>query len=73
MKIPDNICRTDIIVSINEWVIGKNGERDREILCRRLLDGITFERLSEEFEMSDRQIKNIVYKWESKIFKHIRK
>lgn len=26
---------------INEWVIGKNGERDREIMRYLLLDGLT--------------------------------
>lgn len=46
-------------------------EAHRPILKRRLLDGITFERLSEEFDMSTRQIKNIVYKSQEKLFKHI--
>ena len=46
--------------------------RDREILQRRLIDGITFEALAEEFDLSERQIKNIVYKNEKTLFKHIR-
>ena len=45
--------------------------RDRRILERRLIDGVTFEALAEEFEMSERQIKNIVYKCETILFKHI--
>ena len=45
-----------------------HSERDRKILTRRLIDGITFEKLAEEQEMSVRQIKNIVYKGESRIF-----
>ena len=73
MKIPDYINRTDIVIAIQEWIIGKNSERDRAIITRRLLDGITHEALAEEFDMSDRQIKNIVYKCENKIFKHIKK
>ena len=48
-----------------------HSERDRGILERRLIDGITFERLAEEFDMSVRQIKNIVYKNEKELFKHI--
>lgn len=73
MKIPENISRTDIVLSIQEWVIGQNAERNRQILARRLLDGVTYEKLAEEFYMSDRNIKNIVYKYEQKIFKHIHK
>ena len=45
--------------------------RDREVLKRRLIDGIRYEALAEEFEMSVRQIKNIVYKGEHIIFKKI--
>ena len=33
-----------------------HSERDRCILRRRLIDGMTFEKLAEEFEMSPRQI-----------------
>jgi len=48
-----------------------HSERDRAILCRRLIDGITFERLAEEFDMSPRQIRSIVHKSEMILFKHI--
>ena len=41
-----------------------HNERDRKILRRRMIDGITYERLAMEFDMSTRQIKNIVYKYE---------
>ena len=45
--------------------------RDRKILYRRLVDGMTFENLSVEFQMSVRQIKNIVYKAEEVLFAHL--
>ena len=48
-----------------------HSERDRKILIRRLIDGITFEKLAEEQEMSVRQIKNIVYKTQEQLFKHL--
>lgn len=35
---------------IDEWILN---ERDRKIMKRRLLDAITYERLAEEFDMSD--------------------
>lgn len=53
---------------IDEWIFN---ERDRKILKRRLLDGIGFEPLAEEFDMSVRQIKNIVYKGVNKLSLHI--
>ena len=48
-----------------------HSERDRKILTRRLIDGITFERLEEEFGLSNKQIKNIVYKLEEELFRHL--
>ena len=54
---------------IGEYI---HNERDRNILCRRLIDGITFERLAEEFDMSVRQIQNIVKKNEDFLFKHLK-
>ena len=50
-----------------------HSERDRRILERRLIDGITFERLAEEFELSVRQTKAIVYRNEEIVFRHIKK
>ena len=70
--IPDNLSKSQIDVLIEEWVIGKNAERDRAILRRRLYDGITFELIAMEFDMSVRQIKNIVYKNERKIYSHMK-
>ena len=63
------ISNSEVARLVDEWV--KN-ERDRKILKRRLIDGATFEQLSAEFFLSVRQIKNIVYKNEQIIFKHVR-
>ena len=54
---------------ISEYI---HSERDRNILCRRLIDGIPFEKLAEEFDISTRQVKRIVYDCENIIFQHIR-
>ena len=59
------------ITKMSEWIIGKKAERNRKILRRRLIDGICYEPLAEEFDMSVRQIKNIVYKSEEIIFRHL--
>ena len=60
--------RSEVSNAIDEWIFK---ERDRNILKRRLLDQVTYDKLAEEFDMSVRQIKNIVYKSEDKLFKHL--
>lgn len=71
MTLPD-LSRSDIEQLMHEWMIGPNAERDRAILSRRLFDGITYERLAEEFGLSVRHTKTIVYEAEEKIFRHVR-
>lgn len=56
---------------IDEYVIGRNAERDKAILKRRLLDGVLLEPLAEEFDLSVQQIKTIIYKSQNRISKHI--
>jgi Mor family transcriptional regulator len=63
--------RTEIEAVIEEWIVGKNAQRNRSILKSRLIDGLTFEELSEKYDMSVRQIQNIVYKTQEKVFKHL--
>lgn len=46
--------------------------RDRKLLYRRLVDGITFEKLAEEFCLSTVQVKRIIYKGEEILFKHLK-
>ena len=63
-----DLSRTQIEALIDEWILN---EKYRAIMKRRLIDGITYERLAEEFDMSVSQIKRIVYKSEERIFKHV--
>ena len=44
-------------------------ERNRRLLKRRLIDGICFEPLAEELDLSVRQTKNIVSRGTKQIFK----
>lgn len=53
---------------IDRWIFN---QRDREILKRRLLDGICFEPLAEEFNLSTRQVQKIVYKSQEKLIKRL--
>jgi hypothetical protein len=50
---------------INERI---HHERNRRILKRRLIDGICYEPLAEEFEMSVIQVKRIVYRYQDVIY-----
>lgn len=67
----ENKSRSEIEALIDEWIIGKNAYRDRLILKDRLLDGLTYEKLAEKYDLSVRHTKNIVYKSQEKLFKHI--
>lgn len=67
MKI-EELSRTEIHHYIDEYI---HNQRDREILKRKLTDGISYEKLSEEFDLSVGQTKNIVYKGKDKLFRHI--
>lgn len=48
-----------------------HNERDRDLLKRRLIDGITYERLSSEFDLSVQRVKAIVYKAQDKLIKYM--
>lgn len=63
----DDISNSELERLIDEWV---KSERNRKILKRRLIDGIHYEKIAEEFELSDRQIKTIVKKEKENILSH---
>ena len=68
-----SVCIT-FILTIIIFVVGYtvrehlHSDRDRHILCDRLVNGMTMERLAEKYELSVRQIKNIVHKNERILF-----
>lgn len=45
-----------------------HSERDRAMLKRRLIDGICFEPLAEEFDLSVRHTKEIIYRAQEILF-----
>ena len=64
----DELSRTQILNLIDDWI---HNSRDREILKRRWLDGIRYEPLAEEFDLSVRHVKRIVHDAQEKLAKHI--
>lgn len=63
-----NLTKSEVERLIEDRIIGRNAERNRAIIRRRLIDGVTYERLAEEFDLSVRQVKNIVYRCEDRMF-----
>lgn len=63
----------DISNTEREWLIDEyiHSERNRALMKRRWIDGICFEPLAEEFDLSVRQVKNIVYRSEEQLFRHL--
>ena len=53
---------------IDEWIFS---ERDRKILKRKILDGLTYEKVAEEFDLSVPHVKTIVYRGENIVFKRL--
>jgi Mor family transcriptional regulator len=48
-----------------------HSERDREIMKRRMVDGICYEPLAEEFDLSTVQVKRIVRREQNKIARYV--
>ena len=59
---------SEMNVLINEHI---HNERDRELVRRKLCDGITFECLGCEFGLSTQRVKTIVYKARDKLFRYL--
>lgn len=70
----DDITNDQLSEAIEKWIHSK---RDRLILKLRLIDGLTYIKISdslyeqEKITLSERQIKNIVSKAEAKLFRHL--
>ena len=58
-----------ITVAINEWI---HNAKHRAILIDRYVNGLTFEKLAEEHDLSVRHVKTIVYKAEQQLAPHIK-
>ena len=67
----ENISNAELYDIINNWIKGRMAYRNRQILVDRLIEGMTYEAIAEKHDMSVRQIKNIVYKNEYTIYRHI--
>ena len=62
------LSRTQVLDLIDSYIFN---ERNRHILRRRLLDGICYEDLAEEFDLSVNQVKTICYNAVDLLLAHI--
>ena len=53
---------------IDDWIFN---ERNRAISKRKLIDGVTFEKLAEEYDLSVQRVKTIVYECRDIISGHL--
>lgn len=73
--------KEEVSAAIDTWIIGRNAERNRIILKRKLIDGISYDHLSSwlkeqkdfppSYKLEVRQLKRIVYKGQEIIFRHL--
>lgn len=70
------LSRDETEAAIQQWILGRNGERDRVILSMYLFDGITFSQMqarldSMGYPLSIDQLKKIVRKRKEQLFRHL--
>lgn len=63
-----NYRNSDAARIIDEYI---HSDRDRAIIKRRLIDGVSIERLAEEFERSPRAMQRKVAKLQAVVFLHL--
>lgn len=75
MNIPE-ISRAEYEAAIYQWIIGRNGERDRKILSMYLFDGITYsemlDRLHQDgYSIELDRLKKVISERKEQLFRHI--
>ena len=65
MNLPERYSNYLLRDIIDEFV---HSERDRAVLKRKYCDNKTIKELSEEFDVSETTIKNVMYKWDDLVF-----
>ena len=72
----NELSRDDYEHAIQQWILGRNGERDRMIMSMYLFDGITYEKMLDKLEeagypMTKENLKKIIRKRKEQLFRHI--
>ena len=75
-KVMPELNRDLLSHAIDQWIIGRNGERDRIVLSMYLFDGITISEMQRRldgmgYELSIDGIKRIIRKRKEQLFRHV--
>lgn len=72
--------RTELENGINEWIVGRNAERNRLILKLKLINGLSYLEIAtvlcsgqypDSYKIDVRQIQRVIRKSETILFRHI--
>lgn len=72
--------RSELENGINEWIVGRNAERNRLILKLKLIDGLSYLEIAsilcsseypDSYHIDVRQIQRVIRKTETVLFRHI--
>ena len=66
-----NASKDAILAVMEQWIMGRNAERNRAIFYDHLFRGRTYEQIAEDYDMSSRQIQNVIRACERAVFPHI--
>lgn len=70
MNMPE-VSKDAILASMEQWIMGRNAERNRSIFYDHLFRGLTYEQIAEIYDMSSRQIQNVIRFCERKVYPHV--
>lgn len=70
-RLVQGYSRTQLHEVIEEWIVGRNALRNREILKKKLIDGVSYMALAEEYDLSLKRVKTIVREGTKKIVAHL--
>lgn len=68
MKMVKDYTNSQMAILIDEHI---HNSRNRTILRLRYIDGMTYEKIAEEMDMSTQQIKTIVYRSQEKLLRYL--
>ncbi len=64
----NELSNSELRTIIDEWI---HSSREREMLKDRLIDGMTYEKMAEKYDVSVRWVKHLMYKNMHKLIAHI--
>lgn len=72
----NELSRAETELAIYQWILGRNGERDRMILSMYLFDGVSYAEMQRKLDekgypLSIDRLKKIIRRRKAQLFRHI--